>query len=142
MALKLSLDQDAAIRRHGEDAFPGECCGFVLGAANGTERRVHDLLPAINAREDSARHNRYLITPENFRQAERTAAEQGAELIGFYHSHPNAEACPSQFDVDHAWPWYSYLILSVQDGASQTLTSWVLREDRSGFDQEELMTTP
>ena len=138
MSLQVKKELLREIRRQGEEAFPHECCGFLLGNANGGSRTVHQLRPALNAREDSARHNRFLITAENYLAAQKEAAGENAEIIGFYHSHPNAPARPSQYDEDHAWPWYSYVIVSVRDGGGAEATSWVLRHDRSGFDEQEI----
>ena len=138
MSLRLPRDLLHEIRRQGEGAFPYECCGFLVGSANGESRTVSLLQPAVNEREDAARHNRFLITAENYRAAQKEAGGRNSEILGFYHSHPNAPARPSQYDADHAWPWYSYVIVSVQEGAASDTTSWVLRDDRSGFDEQKI----
>ena len=82
---------------------------------------------------------RFLVRPSDYRDAERRAAAIGAELLGFYHSHPDHPAEPSQYDLDHAWPFFSYVIVSVRNGAPGDMTSWRLRDDRSAFDPEELI---
>ena len=128
----------AAIRKFGESTFPHECCGFILGKAEGENRRVAELLPVENSREDEARHNRFLITADDFMRGEKAARAKGLDIIGFYHSHPNAPARPSQYDLDHAWPWYSYVIVSIRDGAAETMTSWILNEERSAFGEETI----
>ena len=87
---------------------------------------------------DEGPRRRFLVTPKDYREAERRAGEVGGELLGFYHSHPDHPARPSQYDLDHAWPFFSYVIVSVREGVSGDMTSWRLREDRSGFDQEDL----
>lgn len=138
MAIKLSSVENAAIRAHGEEMFPNECCGFMLGMSNGDGRVVVALLRAENDRESENQYNRFLITPEAFMKGEKTARAKGLEVLGFYHSHPNAAARPSQYDVDHAWPWYSYVIVSVLEKVSDTMTSWVLRADRSSFAEEQI----
>ena len=137
--ITISTDHLHAIRAHGEQEFPDECCGVMLGSfsADGTKSTT-DLMPITNAREEEARHNRFLITPEDMFRAEKAARAKGLDVIGFYHSHPDHPARPSQFDLDHAWPVYSYVIVSVMKGASADLTSWVLRADRSAFDAEEI----
>jgi proteasome lid subunit RPN8/RPN11 len=99
---------------------------------------VHDLLPIDNARESDARHNRFLIGPMEMLRGERHARSVGLDIVGIYHSHPNAPAKPSQFDLDHAWPVYSYVIVSVTADGAGPLRSWELREDRSGFDEERI----
>jgi len=79
-----------------------------------------------------------MVRPDDYKTAEKRASALGAELLGFYHSHPDHPARPSQYDLDHAWPFFSYIIVSVRDGVSEDMTSWRLREDRSAFDPEEL----
>lgn len=138
MAIQLTEAQCAAIRRHGETTFPHECCGFILGLQNNGSKSVTQLSAADNAREDTAQHNRFLITAEMYLAADREARAQGLDILGFYHSHPNAPARPSEYDREHAWAWYSYVIVSVREGSARELTSWVLRDDRSAFDAEEI----
>ncbi|HEX7879396.1 MAG TPA: M67 family metallopeptidase [Candidatus Eisenbacteria bacterium] len=129
-----------AIRRHGEEAFPHECCGLLLGKVepDGRTKRVTTVEPLANEREES-RHNRFLITPETFLAADRSARRRGIDILGFYHSHPNAPAVPSEFDREHAWPFYSYIIVSVVDGGARELDSWTLAEDRTRFDAEPVV---
>jgi proteasome lid subunit RPN8/RPN11 len=138
MAIVLAVEQRSAIERYGEETFPNECCGFMLGRLDGPDRGVVELMPAANDREDEAQRNRFLITPEAYLRGDKAARANGLDVIGFYHSHPNAPACPSQYDLDHAWPFYSYVIVSVRDGAAADMTSWRLKEDRSAFDPEEI----
>jgi proteasome lid subunit RPN8/RPN11 len=130
------------IRRHGAETYPHECCGALLGrdaeARGETPRReVLGLHALVNRRDDSPR-NRFSITAEDVRDAEKVAQEQGFDLIGWYHSHPDHPARPSEFDREHAWPWYSYIIVSVQSGAPQEMTSWRLNDDRAEFSSEAL----
>lgn len=133
----------AAINRHAE-ADPGEeCCGLMLGRfTEAGTKVVHDLLPIDNARETDARHNRFLIGPAEMLRGERHARGLGLDIVGIYHSHPNAPAVPSQFDLDHAWPVYSYVIVAVTPHGAGALRCWTLREDRSGFDEEQIASTP
>lgn len=140
MAVELTAAQRAAIASHGEETFPNECCGFMLGNLNGIDRRVRELLRAVNDREEEAQYNRFLITPEAYMRGEKAARAKGLDIVGFYHSHPNAPARPSQYDLDHAWPVYSYVIVSIQNGAAADMTSWRLKDDRSAFDPEEIRT--
>ncbi len=140
MGIELTHDQQKAIRQHGEETFPHECCGFMLGKANGAAKSVGELLRADNDREDGARHNRFLITPDAYMRGEKAARAKGLDIIGFYHSHPNAPARPSQYDLDHAWPFYSYVIVSILDKKSDAMTSWVMKEDRSAFDEEAIVS--
>lgn len=133
MALELTPHVDAAIRAHGAETYPNECCGALIGR-NGV---VTDMLALPNTTEEGPRR-RFMVRPQDYREAERRAGDVGADLLGFYHSHPDHPARPSQIDLDRAWPFFSYVIVSVREGVSQEMTSWRLREDRSAFDQEDL----
>ena len=135
-----SADQDR-IRQHGEADFPHECCGLLIGqfAPDGS-KQVSEIMPISNAREEEAKRNRFLITPEELMRGEQTARDKGLDVIGFYHSHPDHPAIPSQFDLDHAWPIYSYVIVSVMAGAAADLTSWELDADAGEFNEEEIQT--
>jgi proteasome lid subunit RPN8/RPN11 len=126
------------ISEHGAKDYPHECCGALLGTDDAAGREVRSLFPLINRRDDSPR-NRFSITPEDFRAAERIATERGLDLLGWYHSHPDHPARPSEFDREHAWPWYSYVIVSVETGNPKDLTSWRLEDDRSKFQPEEIL---
>jgi proteasome lid subunit RPN8/RPN11 len=125
------------IRRHGGGTYPYECCGILLGHSTGNDKTVHLVRELANEREDS-RHNRFLITPETLFRAEKEARSLGLDIVGFYHSHPDAPARPSEFDREHAWPTYSYLILAVAAGQAGEMTSWVLSHDRTHFESEEI----
>jgi proteasome lid subunit RPN8/RPN11 len=114
-----------------ESGYPNEACGVMLGK----DGVVTEIVSADNERTDSAR-NRYLIDPLAYMRIERDADKRGLEVIGIYHSHPDVAAWPSQFDLDHAWPNFSYLIVSVVKGTAVESNSWRLRDDRSGFDRE------
>lgn len=139
--IQLQPEHDRAIRDHGQQTYPHECCGFLLGEVDGDRRRVVSLVPADNGRDDEEKHNRFTISPQAFLKAERTARKADMSLLGFYHSHPNAPARPSQYDLDHAWPWYSYIIVSIRDGQSSDMTSWILQDDRSQFNEEALVVS-
>jgi proteasome lid subunit RPN8/RPN11 len=89
-----------------------------------------------NQFESDEQYHRFLITPQDMLRAERSARAQGVSVVGFYHSHPEAEAIASTYDRDHAWPWYSYIIVSVKEHRADELRSWTLRDDRSAFDEE------
>ncbi|RMF68188.1 MAG: M67 family peptidase [Calditrichaeota bacterium] len=139
MALQISRQHLELINAFAEEAYPFECCGFLLGKPENDSKTVLTTFPAFNAREESEKHHRFLITPEAFLQCEKFARERGLDIIGFYHSHPDAAARPSDYDVAHAWPWYAYLIVSVQNQKAVEVTSWVLRDDRSEFRPERLV---
>jgi proteasome lid subunit RPN8/RPN11 len=126
-----------AIRRHGETAYPEECCGVVLGSVQGSDRRIVAAVPLENSRTEE-RQRRFLIRPADYRAAEAEAAARGLLLVGFYHSHPDHPARPSEYDREHALPWHSYLVLAVRDGHAGECTSWILSVDRARFEAEEL----
>jgi len=133
MALALTPEVDAAIRAHGHETYPNECCGALIGR----DGAVMEAYPLANTTEEGPRR-RFMVRPQDYREAERKASERGGELLGFYHSHPDHPARPSQYDLDHAWPFFSYVIVSVRNGVSEDMTSWRLRDDRSAFDPEPL----
>jgi proteasome lid subunit RPN8/RPN11 len=125
------------IESHGAETYPHECCGALLGREGSGSREILDLLPLANQRNDSPR-NRFEVTADDVRLAEKTAREKRLELIGWYHSHPDHPARPSDFDREHAWPWYSYIIVSVHRQKPREMTSWRLHDDRSGYDPEAI----
>ena len=137
--LRIAPADVARIRAHGESAYPEECCGVLIGrdARAGEPASVDHLVAADNERTES-RHNRYVISPQALLAAQRGAREQGLEIVGYYHSHPDHPARPSEFDREHAWPGTSYVIVSVRQGKAVDCRSWRLRDDRSAFDPEEL----
>lgn len=137
--LKIESQLLQRIHAHGVETYPHECCGALLGRDADSGREVTDLLPLANRRNDSPR-NRFEVTPEDVQLAEKTARENHVDLIGWYHSHPDAPARPSEFDREHAWPWYSYIIVSVQQRQPRDTTSWRLRDDRAGYDSEQIET--
>jgi len=138
--IKLNPEHSEAIREHGERDYPHECCGLLIGSssANGS-KVVSKIYPISNAREEEAKRNRFLIRPEELQRGERFAREQGLDVVGFYHSHPDAEARPSTYDLEHAWPTYSYIIVSVREAYANGLRSWELKADRSAFEEEAIL---
>jgi proteasome lid subunit RPN8/RPN11 len=122
-----------AIRRHGEETYPDECCGALVGG-NGSA----DAIVALPNTTEEGPRRRFLVRPSDYRLAEQRAGDLGAELLGFYHSHPDHPARPSQFDLDHAWPTFAYVIVSVAAGAAADMTVWWLKDDRTIFEKGEL----
>ena len=122
-----------AIRRHGEETYPHECCGALVGEGS----RVAGVVALPNTTEEGPRR-RFLVRPSDYRLAKQRANELGQELLGFYHSHPDHPARPSQYDLDHAWPTFAYVIVSVQSGTAREMTVWFLEDDRSRFEGGEL----
>jgi proteasome lid subunit RPN8/RPN11 len=131
--LTMSASVNDAIRRHGEETYPHECCGALVGRAD----QVTMTVPLPNTTEEGPRR-RFLVRPSDYRLAEGRAQELGGELLGFYHSHPDHPARPSQYDLDHAWPTFAYPIVAVVAGRAGEMTVWWLKEDRSSFEEGEL----
>ncbi len=139
--LDLPIELRAAIARHAERSYPEECCGILLGrVGEDGVKHVSALIPVENVREAAARARRYLIEPETVAAAERQAAAAGLDVLGFYHSHPDHPARPSEFDREHAWPFWSYVIVAVARGEPGEMTSWTL-DDARAF-QPEPTTEP
>jgi proteasome lid subunit RPN8/RPN11 len=134
MMLAVSNDLVEQINRHVEEAYPEEGAGFLIGAKG----EVKQILPLPNAREDEARHNRFLITPEDYLKAELTADKLGLNLIGVFHSHPDCPNVPSEYDRQWAQPFFSYIITRVDKGRAINSRSWRLIEDRSKYEEEEI----
>jgi len=135
--LQLETPAERAIRAHGRETYPHECCGALIGR-HGVVREAFAL---ANATEEGPRR-RFLVRPADYRAAESRAASAGLDLLGFYHSHPDHPAVPSQYDLDHAWPSFHYVIVAVAGGVDGALRSWRLRPDRSQFDEETVETCP
>src|SRR5437762_13021618 len=131
--LTLTAEVDLAIRRHGEETYPHECCGALVGR----DGVVSACVPLPNTTEEGPRR-RFLVRPADYRDAERRATERGAELLGFYHSHPDHPARPSQYDLDHAWPNFAYIIVAIAEGVAGDMTVWFLKDDRSSFEEGRL----
>ena len=122
------------INAHVEEAYPEEGAGFLIGD-NG---EVKEILALSNAREDAARHNRFLITPEDYLKAELKADSLGLSLIGVFHSHPDCPNVPSEYDREWAQPFFSYIITRVDEGKVVGHRSWRLVEDRTTYAEEEI----
>lgn len=136
--LQIQPEHDQHIRDHGRRAFPHECCGFMLGRDIDGRRIILKVMAATNIRGEEELHNRFTISPEAFMKADKMARAGKLDILGFYHSHPDAPARPSQYDLDHAWPVYSYLIVAVADGEPAKMTSWVMQDDREKFNEQPI----
>jgi proteasome lid subunit RPN8/RPN11 len=129
------------IQKLGETSYPDEGAGLLFGLVHDDRKQVISLLSLPNAREDSARHNRYLITPRDMLYGEQEAEKQGVEILGVFHSHPDHPNLPSEFDREWAMPWYSYVITSIHSGAADGSRSWQLNGDRASFFEETVEVT-
>jgi len=135
----LSEEHRDEIAAHGERDYPHECCGLLLGNfADDGGKVISEVYLISNAREEQAKRNRFLIRPEELMRGERYAQAKGLEVVGFYHSHPDHPAVPSQYDLERAWPIYSYIVVSIANGAAADLRSWEMATDRSRFHEEEI----
>src|SRR2546425_7277516 len=130
------------IRAHGERDYPFECCGLLIGRFKGDRKVVVEAYAISNAREEEAKRNRFLIRPEELMRGEKYARAKRLDVVGFYHSHPDDRAVPSQYDLNHAWPSYSYIVVSVLEGRAADLRSWEMEADRSRFDEEKIIPSP
>ena len=142
MTLKLSNPLYRELRAHGEETYPHECCGILLGSADGSEITVHRLLRAGNTRTDSA-HNRYNIAPQELISAQREARQAGLEIVGFYHSHPDHPAQWSATDFAEAhWLGCAYVITAVEQGRATVTNSFLLagtREEDKSFRPQSIV---
>lgn len=128
-----------AIRAHGADAYPEEGCGFLLGTVTDNGRNRVMALRRVANRQPENRERRYQISSDDYRDAQVDADAQDLDVVGFYHSHPDHPARPSETDLQEAtFPGYTYVIVSVDDGTPATLTAWSLAPDRSRFNREEI----
>ena len=137
--ISLSEELIKQIEAHGERDYPHECGGMLIGHYDAEKgKTVIELMPMENASEESTRHNRVLILPKDVLRSERYAREKKLDVVGYYHSHPDDKAVPSQFDLDHALPVWSYIIVSVLQGKAVDTRSWEMENDRSKFNVEEI----
>ncbi len=138
MALKISAGDVSHIHNHAKETYPEECAGVIVGMDTGEMKVVVDVWRAENVHEEE-RSRRFLIEPLQIKKFEEQAQERDLDVLGFYHSHPDHPAEPSEYDRDHAWPYYSYIIASVGSDEVKAMRSWVLKDDRSGYDEEQIV---
>jgi proteasome lid subunit RPN8/RPN11/molybdopterin converting factor small subunit len=124
------------MRRHAQQAYPAECCGILVGA-RGDPMRVSSVQAAENGHASHGR-DRYQIAPRDILRVERAAQDEGRQVIGFYHSHPDHPATPSATDAAQAWPEYVYVIASVEAGRSKEITAWVFDDARRQFIEQPI----
>lgn len=127
-----------ALEAHLEAAYPNEGAGLLLGTANGEGKQVVDILALANQWKGAEQYHRFLLTPQDMLRGEQEAFRRGLEVIGVFHSHPDHPAEPSGFDREWALPWYSYIITTVEQGRAVRSRSWLLKDDRSAYDEEPL----
>lgn len=140
MSVLLHPNLQAEIFRQLEITYPNEGGGFLLGNIyeDGTTHIV-DVIGVENVFETAEQYHRYAMTPQNWSQMEDEADARGLTLVGYYHSHPDSPAIPSEYDREHALPNFVYIITSVQNSKAMDMTCWRLRPDRTAFDAEKLL---
>ena len=142
--LTLPSDLRQQIEREGAAAYPNECCGILIGrdiVENGIPQRIVDRLePGRNAFEADEQYHRFSIDPAQQLKAEKIAEREGKAVLGYYHSHPDCPARPSVYDRDHAWPFYSYVIVAIAKGAAVDMTSWVLDAQTETFSSQNIVS--
>lgn len=140
--LVLSTLQIAQIEAEGAQTYPNECCGIIIGrdvADERTTRRIVERLePMQNVFDAQQQKRRFAVDPLGLMRAEKSAAAAGQMVLGFYHSHPDHPARPSEYDREHAWPFYSYIIVSIANGQPVDMTSWLLDDSTQTFSKQEI----
>ncbi|MCZ6485446.1 MAG: M67 family metallopeptidase [Acidobacteria bacterium] len=135
--IRLQAKDIEEIKQIAQETYPHECCGLLVGSVDNGVKTVTEFIPAENQRTDSPA-NRYLMTADLLNEVEKKLKGTGFAILGFFHSHPDVPARPSTYDQEHAWPWYSYLIVSVSKGKAGEFKNWRLKDDRSAFDPEKV----
>ena len=139
MPLKIGRGDVGHIHDHAKESYPEECAGAIVGMDTGEMKVVVDVWRAENSYDEIERSRRFLIEPLQIKDFEERAQERDMDLLGFYHSHPDHPAEPSEYDRENAWPYYSYVIASVNGENIEEMRSWVLKDDRSGYDEEPIV---
>jgi proteasome lid subunit RPN8/RPN11 len=136
--IQVQLEECAldSMTNHAEGGYPNEVCGVLFGKELDGKRVIMNTMPIENTFEEDEQYHRFRITPQAMLAAEKLARHDGMDVLGVYHSHPNAPARPSQYDADHAaWTTWTYIILSVQDSKVVDTRMWKLRDDRTGCEE-------
>ncbi|HEX3355809.1 MAG TPA: M67 family metallopeptidase [Tepidisphaeraceae bacterium] len=140
-ALHLRPEFVKQIEVEGSAAYPNECCGIMFGTDSGGKRIVQQLMPVKNDFESGEQYHRFSISPKQLMDAEKFASDTKQMVLGFYHSHPDHPARPSEYDREHAWPFYSYVIVAISKGEPVDMTSWLLQEETETFSRQEIVET-
>ena len=138
MPLKIGAGDADHIHDHAKEAYPEECSGVMVGMDVEEMKIVVDVWRAENTHADE-RRRRFLIDPKEYIAFDKRAGERDMDILGVYHSHPDHSAEPSDYDREHAWPGWSYVIASVSEDGIEDMRSWVLKDDRSGYDEEPIL---
>ena len=139
MPLKIGAGDVGHIHDHAKETYPEECSGVIVGMDVGEMKIVVDVWRAENTFEEDERGHRFLIDPKEYIAFEKRAGERDMDILGVYHSHPGHPAEPSDYDREHAWPGWSYVIASVSENGIEDMRSWLLKDDRSGYEDEPIV---
>jgi proteasome lid subunit RPN8/RPN11 len=135
--LVLTVEQRQKIEADGVTAYPNECCGILYGRDIDGRRVVEELETVTNAFDAGEQYHRFSISGEQLMRAEKKCVD-GKMVLGFYHSHPDHPARPSEYDREHGWPFYSYVIVAIEKRVPKLMTSWVLDEATEQFAEQEI----
>ncbi|MFX1534848.1 MAG: Mov34/MPN/PAD-1 family protein [Promethearchaeota archaeon] len=136
MTIFIKKSEVTKIFGHGEATFPEECCGVLIGTSNPTPRIID--ARRVRNTNSGTRNRRYNIDPQEYMSIEESIEKEGLQLLGIYHSHPDHPSRPSDFDLNHAFPNFSYMVLSVINGKAEKLTSWRLDPTTNEFQEEKI----
>lgn len=141
--LILSRPLRIQIEVEGQAAYPNECCGILIGRdvkVGGLTRRIVDRLePGRNAFETAEQYHRFSIDPAQQLKAQKSAEKEGKTILGYYHSHPDHPPRPSEYDREHAWAFYSYVIVEIAKGVAKEMTSWVLDDQSNAYSKQQIV---
>jgi proteasome lid subunit RPN8/RPN11 len=126
------------IKEHARQTYPYECCGILLGRVDGDLKVVTEIRGLDNEHEEG-HERRYLISPQQMFEVQRDARARKLDILGVYHSHPDHPNRYSEYDRSHAWPWYSYIIVSVLKGEPKQMRCWILSDDQAKMHQEKML---
>ena len=135
--IRIEKEAWEAMLAHARQAYPKECCGIMLGS-DGDPRHVRLAIPCSNAYEGEQK-DRFLIDAKDQLLADRRARELGMDVLGFFHSHPDCDAYFSATDLKYSWPWYSNVVMSIQNGDFHHARSFIANAEQTGKQEEELI---
>lgn len=134
MTIRIAKKVLEDMRAHAEATYPEECCGLLIADSGG---RISDSVRMKNS-FGGQKHDRYDIDPLELFKADRAVSQKGSKIAAIYHSHPDYPAVLSKFDLEHSFPWYSYVVLSVPRGHADETRSWLPSEDHKSVEEERI----
>lgn len=135
----IRIEQDAwrKMVAHAQVTYPNECCGAMLGTIDGDAKTVKVSIELDNAFE-GVQQERYELRPRDLMNADRAARQQGMDLIGIFHSHPDCDAYFSATDLKNSCPWYSFVVISVKNGKFDHANSFLPNAEQTTANEEEM----